>query len=153
VTYSPGNFDREHGYLQWGGALPGGEEWSCGLRFASTEGFDIPGGGVADWDYEALLDFFVPLVSDFHHDALMGISSRANLEFLKFNRIDLSGHYSAPVTHQRIVGPLGGGLSSGHPANQVALAVTLTTAVTPGVQRTRDGSTCRCRASLRPPTG
>jgi hypothetical protein len=132
VTYSPGNFDREHGYLQWGGSLPGGEEWSCGLRFAATEGITVPIGVVADWDYEAMLDMFVPIVSDFHHDSLMGISSRANLEFLKFNRIDVTGHYSESITHQRVVGPLGGGLSSGHPANQVALVVTLTTAVTRG---------------------
>lgn len=132
MTYSAGNFDRKHGYLQWGGSLPGGEEWSCGLRFAVTEGVDLELGGQADWDYEAMLDRFVPIVSDFHHDSLMGISSRANLEFLKFNRINVDGHYAESITHQRVVGPLGGGLSTGHPANQVALVVTLTTAVTRG---------------------
>lgn len=132
MTYSPGNFDRKHGYLQWGGSLPGGEEWSCGLRFAETEGIDLGLGGAADWDYEALLDRFVPIVSDFHHDALMGVSSRANLEFLKFNRINVDGHYAEELTHQRVFGGVGGGLSSGHPTNQVALAVTLTTAVTRG---------------------
>jgi hypothetical protein len=132
VTYSPGNFDRKHGYLQWGGSLPGGEEWSCGLRFAVTEDPISIGVGEADWDYEALLDRFVPIVSDFHHDSLMGISSRANLEFLKFNRINVDGHYAEAITHQRVVGPLGGGLSTGHPANQVALVITLTTAVARG---------------------
>ena len=132
MSYSPGNFDRSHGYLQWGGLLPGGEQWTCGLRVAATEGIGLGGDQTDDYNMTDLLDHYSTIIQDFHHDAVMKLSQRATLEFVKFNKIKVDGHYKDLTTNEAIVGPIQGGSSTNHPANQVALVVTLTTAVTRG---------------------
>jgi hypothetical protein len=119
MTYSPGPFLTASLYLQWGGILPGGEQFSCGLRIAPTTGTAI--------EYtDANLTACAAAVATWHANA--SISPRALLTFTKLNAIDGSGHYSESVTHEHFHASVpGGGTDGNTQANQVALAVSTTT--------------------------
>lgn len=133
MAYAPGPFSHEHGYLQWGGTLPGGEIWSCGLRMAALGSiiggtFPLNGG-----DIETYLDKYVIDIKAFHQRATTAIGPRALLNFVKLNKIGLDGHYVDSDTHVRFFANVaGGGVTSNVHPNQVALAVSLTTDVDRG---------------------
>jgi hypothetical protein len=127
VPYTPGLFDAAHLYLQWGGKLPGGDEWSCGLRLANQ------GSGDPVANAPAMLSAVAGAVQSFHSGTSTFISNYCLLSFVKLNGISTSGTYIEPVTHEAVIGDLAGtgGTSTVHP-NQVALAISLTTGVSRG---------------------
>lgn len=129
MPYVAGNFDQPHIYLQWGGSLPGGEQWSNGMRITQ------PGQNGAAISYatsQAYLTNAVLSLAAFHSSADTYVSSRAILEFAKANVIGLDGKYVYPLTNESVFTPVPGA-GPNHPANQVALAVSLTTGVNRGV--------------------
>jgi hypothetical protein len=142
MPYTPGPYLKNHGYLQWGGSLPGGEIWSCGMRFGSFGG-DLPGiegadnwfdgGDPGNYAEDTLLPHYETCVKDFHSRPASQISNRCQLQFVKFNLIGIDGNYMLANTFGRYFANLAGG--SGyltHPGNQVCLAVTLTTSIQRG---------------------
>lgn len=134
MSYQAGPFSHEHGYLQWGGVLPGAEIWSCGLRLGAL---DNSIGGAFDYEgaqVDTLLDYYVTKITAFHQRAVSMISNRAKLDFVKLNKIGVDGHYADQGnSHVRFLNPKidGGGVGNA-PPNQVALALTLTTDVQRG---------------------
>lgn len=127
MTYTPGPFNGPHFYLQWGGSLPGGEIFSNGLRMAP-----IAGAGAPVFD-QAILNGAVAAISAYHARQTTWISPRCLLQFVKLNVIGVDGKYTEAVTHETVVANIpGGGNVDNTPANQVALAVSLTTAVSRG---------------------
>lgn len=132
MAYVAGPFDRIHGLIQFGGGLPGGESWSCGIRVANTEG--AFGGPDTDaWDMENLLAHYVTCIASWFISGDSMISSAAKLEHVKFNRIGLNGRYHDQDSHETVFTPIqGSNAGSAKFPNQVALAITLTTAVNRG---------------------
>lgn len=130
-----GNYDTAHVLLVWGGKLPGGETWSCGLRMA--EQTHIPGSTtvppqfeVRDWLNGSLKD----AVRIYHQAAGTQISSSALLSFAKAARINLDGSYMDQSTDEYVFPDIPGGAAGSRPQppQQVALAVSLTTGYTRG---------------------
>lgn len=122
MAYQAGPFLNSHLYLQWGGTLPGGEIWSCGLRMARIN------NGWADRDPEGMLNGVAGAVEAFHSSPGTLISPRAVLTHTKLNTIGVDGHYALPETFEFLHANLmGGGPVQQTPANQVALAVSLLT--------------------------
>jgi hypothetical protein len=127
MSYTAGNFDSEHLYLQWGGTLPGSEEWSCGVRIAST----TPGAFVG-WS-SGMETAMAAALATFHASADAQIAPSAVLTFMKLNDIGVDGRYLQPITHEHIFANIaGGGTAAKTPPNQVACAVSLLTAVSRG---------------------
>lgn len=125
--YTPGPFNGPHLYLQWGGSLPGGEIYSNGLRMAP-----VAGAGAPVFD-QAMLNGAVAAISAYHARQTSWISPRCLLQFVKLNAITVAGKYAEAVTHETVVANIpGGGNVDNTPANQVALAVSLTTDVSRG---------------------
>jgi hypothetical protein len=121
MVYVAGNFDQAHHYVQWGGSLPGGDEWSCGLRMY------VP-TGITPINDPTVLAGVSAAVSAFHTAAGTQISPGAKLTFAKMNLVGVDGHYVDLTTHETVFASLaGGGSGSNTPPNQVALAVTLET--------------------------
>jgi hypothetical protein len=135
VSYTPGPFDIEHLYLQWGGKLPGGEQWSCGIRIAE-QGVHVPGAtyvppesDVDDWLNGAVKD----AVAAYHTRAITAINPLAKLSFCKLNAIGTDGHYVWPLTHEHVFADLaGGGDAFNTTINQASVAVSLTTGFSRG---------------------
>jgi hypothetical protein len=119
-------FDATHLYLQWGGKLPGGEQWSNGLRFASTDG-----SVVTPTDQNAMIGACVTALTAFHSGASFSHAG-AKLSFVKLNAIDVDGTYAIDTTTQTVVADVGGGFSVPVYPNQVAIAVTLETGFSRG---------------------
>jgi len=136
VAYTPGPFGLTHGLIQWGGSLPGNETWSCSIRVIPRQ--ELPVGtfdGTAEadnWVMDELIDHYVLAIKAYHNNPLVPISSRCNLQFVKFNRINMDGRYRDAVTNERTFADWPGYITTGHPANQVAWAVTLATEVKRG---------------------
>jgi len=125
MTYVAGPFNGAHLYCQWGGTLPGGEEWSNGIRFAPTPGFTAV--------YESAMHTAVSTaIEAFHSRGNTLISSRAILTFVKLNLINPDGHYAEAVTHEHVSANIAGGSTVSTPPNQVCLAISLTTGVSRG---------------------
>jgi hypothetical protein len=121
MAYVQGPFDAGHIYVQWGGNLPGGEEFSCGVRMAWTT------AGTSN-DPIAMLPGISAAISAFHSDANSQISPRALLTFVKANFIGPDGHYASQTTHEQALASVpGGGNVAMTTANQVAMVVSLTT--------------------------
>lgn len=125
-------YDREHGVLVWGGTLPGGEIWTNSLRMAETEETVLT-NDTAGWDVEALLDHYTTVINTHHANSSAYISTRAKLTFVKFNRVNVSGHYIDEMTHLREFAPVAGGASDVHYPNQICIVITLTTAASRGL--------------------
>ena len=125
-------YDREHGILVWGGTLPGGEIWSNSLRMAETEAL-IPANDAAGWDVQDLLDHYKTVIQAHHANSAAQISPRAKLTYVKFNRVDINGHYIDPTTFESLFAPVSGGGASWACPNQISLVVTLTTAISRGL--------------------
>jgi len=126
MPYSAGPFDSPHWYLQWGGKLPGNEQWSCGLRMAHVGEID------ADND-PAMLAAASAAVRAYHVNGAAFISQAAKLSFVKLNLVGVDGHYVEDTTFEVVHADVpGGGPGSTPYPNQVALAVTLTTGFSRG---------------------
>jgi len=126
MAYEAGPFDAAHWYLQWGGKLPGNEEWSCGIRMAAAE-------GVTPTNDPAMLTGCKNAVQTYHMAASTFIAAPAKLSFVKLNLIDTDGHYVADTTSEIVVADIAGGGPATTPyPNQVAMAVSLTTGFSRG---------------------
>lgn len=127
MAYQPGPFDSAHYYLQWGGKLPGNEQWSCGLRMASV------GGGTPIND-PGMMPTLVTAVTEYHQRAETNISGAAKLSFVKFNVIGTNGLYVDQSTQETVVADIGGVGTNAIPPypNQVTWAVSLTTGFSRG---------------------
>lgn len=127
-------YDKRHVLAVWGGTLPGGEIWSCGLRLASTgSGASAPVPTQPDliaWLEGSAKD----AVAKFHSAATTHLGMGAKLTYLKMNVIGLDGRYEEEgETHEYVwsTPPFGNSNSFVHPT-QVALVVSLTTDFTRG---------------------
>lgn len=127
MPYTPGPFDSSHLYLQWGGSLPGLEEFSCGVRLASTD------GASTSLDPAGMLAGATAAVKAMHQSSVLAISGLANLQFVKLNYINPDGHYAEGTTFQSLFPDWQGGQNLPAPPNQVAWAVSLTTGVSRGL--------------------
>lgn len=122
-----GNFDSPHLYVQWGGKLPGGEQWSCGFRMRKKSAGAIDSGS-------GLLVGVAAALAEYHGRAGTLINDRAKLSFVKVNAITVDGHYANDGTNQAIYGDLPGGVA-GAPRcvpNQICMVVSLTTGFSRG---------------------
>lgn len=135
VPYTPGNFNKQHVLLQWGGPLPGLEEWSCSLRFceqSSAGGLEVPPQAeVKSWLEGSVQE----AVLAYHTRSSTRIHTNAKLAYAKLNRIDVEGHYMDSTTNEVIFADISGGNSdtgSQSLPNQCALAVSLTTGFSRG---------------------
>lgn len=126
MPYTPGDFDSVHLYLQWGGKLPGNEQWSCGLRLAGP-------AGTAVADAITLIDDYKGAVQAYHTDNSTGIGTAAKLSFVKLNAIGVDGNYISEATNEIVLADIagGGGAAAPYP-NQVAMVVSLTTGFSRG---------------------
>jgi hypothetical protein len=125
MEYQVGPYDTAHVYIQWGGKLPGGEQWSCGVRMFGP-GADAAAAGVS------LLGGVSAAISAFHVRAGSKISSLAKLSFVKCNGVGTDGKYINEGTNQAIYADLpGAGVSTVYP-NQLALGVTWETGFSRG---------------------
>jgi hypothetical protein len=122
-----GDFDSEHIYVQWGGKLPGGEQWSCGLRLASTTPTQPVDPDVVNGT--GLQTSIKNAIVAFHQSDKTNLGTGAKLSFVKTNVIDVTGHYKDPgATNEIVLADLpGAGTSPQVFPNQVALVVTFTT--------------------------
>lgn len=132
-TPQQGPFDIEHVLLQWGGKLPGGEQWSCSLRLAeqsSAGGAQVPPNAEVDaWLHGALKD----AVLAYHTRADTCIHTASKLSFVKANRINVEGHYMDPGTNEHVFADIsGGGGSFIQLPNQCTVCVSLTTGFSRG---------------------
>lgn len=128
MSYVPGPFDGEHLYVQWGGNLPGGDVFSCGIRL----GNQVANTGLNDIT-DAVANAFGAVCGDFHGRAGTLISGNAVMTYAKANVVTVEGKYKYPLTHEFIpTGIPGGGGFTGTPPNQIALAVSTLTAVSRG---------------------
>lgn len=132
MPYTPGPFNQNHLYLQFGGKLPGNEDWSCGIRLAGT------GVGVTEAMSDAILagmdvgafleTHAAPKVLAYFTDGNLSLSASALLTFAKLNLILRTGHYDSLNSHEHVFANVNGaGGANNRPPNQVALAVSLTT--------------------------
>lgn len=128
MPYTAGPYDSAHLYLQWGGKLPGGEQWSCGLRLRKK----TAGAAVAA-DAAGLLVGAAAAVVAYHQSANINISANAKLSSVKLNTIGTDGHYMDSSTNEAIYSDLpGAGSATPVYPNQVALAVSLLTGFSRG---------------------
>lgn len=126
MSYTPGPFDSGHIYVQWGGKLPGAEQWSCGLRLYGPSATAIA-------DAASLADDMVGPITAYHTSTTAYIAGAAKLSFVKTNAIGTDGHYMSSLTNEQVVADVAGGGAAipPHP-NQVALAISLTTGFSRG---------------------
>lgn len=135
MPYVAGPFDIPHLLMQWGGKLPGGETWSCSLRFA--EGTHLPGVGPVVVD-ESFIDSWLhgsmkDRVAAYHAATGTCINPLAKLSFVKLNAIKTDGHYQYDVTHEHVFADVaGGGDAFNTVPNQSALAISMTTGFSRG---------------------
>lgn len=125
MSYTAGPFLARHLYLQWGGKLPSGEQWSCGVRM-------IRGTGV-ERDPFSMLTAATNAVKAMHQDANLQIGAGAKLSSVKLNVILPSGHYEGDGSNVAILADLpGGGPATQKYPNQIALCVSLLTGFSRG---------------------
>jgi len=126
MAYVAGNFDQRHLYLQWGGKLPGNEQWSCGLRMVSVS------PSTAAYT-SGMHDIVRDAVTAYHSSDQVYLSPRALLSFVKLNAIGIDGQYEEETTNERVIADVpGGGVVSQTPANQICHVVSLTTGYSRG---------------------
>jgi len=129
AKYVAGPFSAEHLYLQWGGTLPGGDIFSCGLRMASAAGDAAALPDVTD----ALATAAGQIVGGFHQDPNTGVSPTCVMTYAKLNVIGKDGKYKFTNTHEYTpIGLPGSGASGLRYPNQVTLAISLMTDFTRG---------------------
>lgn len=121
-----GPFDSAHLYVQWGGKLPGNEQWSCGFRMRKKSGGAMDSGA-------GLLAGIAGAIAVYHAGSPAPISQAAKLSFVKVNAIGIDGRYSGDGTNEATYADVPGSVT-GAPAfpNQIAWAVSLTTGFSRG---------------------
>lgn len=120
-----GNFSWRHVYVQWGGELPGKEQWSCGLRIAPMLA-EAANTFTAEELAGAGLEGITTAIVNFHTRASTGIHNAAKLQFVKANFIGPDGKYESFTTNvSNLANTPGAVVGQPPPPNQVALAVTL----------------------------
>lgn len=126
MAYVPGPFDSAHLYVQWGGKLPGNEQWSCGVRMYGPSAQAVA-------DAATLVDDYAAAIQAYHTRNTSNISGAAKLSFVKTNAIGVDGHYMSNVTNEQIIADVGGGGAAipPHP-NQIALVISLVTGFSRG---------------------
>jgi hypothetical protein len=140
VAYTPGDFDRNHIGLTFGGILPGSEIWVCSVKLANAS--DGLAGDAADlilneMDLHAWMEASIaPAVQTYFQSDGTGISNQCWLTFAKLSRYGRNGKLrndqpSEVYEHVYPAGTVGHSAANPHP-NQVALAVSLTTDYTRG---------------------
>ena len=126
MVYIVGNFDSAHLYVQWGGKLPGGESWSCGLRMRKKTAGAVDSGS-------ALLTGVGAALVAFHGGDSSYISNLAKLSFVKVNAIGVDGKYAGDGTVQATYADVPGGFSGAQRyPNQVAWTISLLTGYSRG---------------------
>lgn len=128
AKYVAGPFDGEHLYVQWGGTLPGGDIFSCGIRMANQ----VKNSGLNDIT-DDVAQRFGEACGRFHLNPQSFISPAAVMTYAKANVIGIDGKYKYPLTHEYTpVGIPGGGGDLYTYPNQVTLAVSTLSAVSRG---------------------
>lgn len=140
MSYTPGDFDRNHIGLTFGGLLPQGEIWVCSLKLANDSTGLV--GDLADPILDAIVlkDYMdssvAAAVQTFFTAGATGISYSAWLTFAKLSRYGRDGKLrsSDPGEVYEHVYPSGtvGAVSNTPYPNQIALAVTMTTGFSRG---------------------
>jgi len=126
-TYQVGPFDSSHVYVQFGGKLPGNETWSCGFRMWKSD-------GSAEADGAGMSVGIAAALAAFHARAESKINAKALFSFVKCNTIGTDGRYVGDGTNEITYADIPGGTAASYwHANQVALAVSLTTGFSRGV--------------------
>lgn len=127
MPYAPGPYIGQHLYLQWGGKLPGNEQWSCGLRMSTRNS-----GPWVPEDAATMITAAKTAIQAFHVRVGTMISPKALLSFVKLNMIEPDGTYSLDTTNQQVLADIPGtGTDFGMP-NQIALAVSTETGFSRG---------------------
>lgn len=127
MAYTPGNYSESHIYVQWGGKLPGGEQWSCGIRMRNTNQAGVLTAAASG------LAGYAAAIQTYHTSSTAQIAGSATLSFVKSNAINIDGTYLSGVTNEQVVADVAGGGASVAPhPNQVALAVSLVTGFSRG---------------------
>lgn len=124
--YTPGPFSKGHYYVQFGGKLPGAEQWSCGFRmckFTGTHETDIA---------PTLLPGIVAAIDNFHINPESWIAPAAKLSFVKCNSIDVDGTYTHDTTYETVLADRAGAGSGVAPPNQIAWVASLVTGYSRG---------------------
>lgn len=134
MAYVAGPFSTPHVLIQWGGKLPGNEEWSCSIRAAQTV---HPLGSSEVPTLPALYSWLTGSIKDavlsYHQRVVTGISPAAKLSYVKANRIDINGLYMDQVTNEYLYPDYAGGGNGGAlMPNQATIAVSLTTGFSRG---------------------
>jgi hypothetical protein len=135
MVYTPGDFDRNHLQLTWGGWLPGNESWSCSIKLANAVNEAILNDTYLDGiDLQDAIDGYLKdAVLAFHTDPRTLISGACYLDFAKVALIGRQGLYPPDQNaHEHVFAHIAGGGSGAIPPNQIALAVSLTTGFTRG---------------------
>jgi hypothetical protein len=127
MAYVAGPFSDPHLLMQWGGTLPGLEQWSCSMRFKSVSGTILTPN-----DQDAMLPGVVTALKAYHARPASLIASGALLSYVKLNTIGTDGHYEIDTTSESIFADTAGGNSAAAPANQIALVVSLETGFSRG---------------------
>lgn len=137
MVYTPGDFDRNHLLLVWGGVLPGNETWSCSVKLSDGR-VGSPAVGVDaylstvdtnDW----VNGFIADAVLAYHQRVTTYCHPSVILQYCKLNLINRQGHYDAGTTSEHVFSNTpGGGLDNPRYPNQVAMVVSLTTNVSRG---------------------
>lgn len=134
MPYTPGNFSIPHVQIQWGGKLPGGEEWSCSLRCAAQVTGDViapvpPQFEIAQWTAGSLKN----AVLAFHTRPTSRIAPFVRLSFVKANRIGEDGLYMDQTTNEYVFADVpAAGLGNASLPNQCTIAVSTTTGFSRG---------------------
>lgn len=127
MPYTAGPFDTRHMYLQWGGKLPGGEQWSNGLRMVPVNTGPWPATDAA-----SLIVAAKNAISAFHTRTTSYIDPSAKLSFVKLNFLDTGGHYELDTSNTQILADVAGtGTGRGYP-NQCSMAITTETGFSRG---------------------
>jgi hypothetical protein len=124
------DFDSEHMLIQWGGKLPGNEQWSCSIRLGEQTVDPIAGHVMpSESDIQTWLDGSIQAaVLAYHSRAATHIHPQGRLSFVKANVIQVNGRYRYPVTHEHVFADVpGGGYAISPLPNQCTLCVSLTT--------------------------
>lgn len=126
MAYVAGPFDSTHVYVQFGGKLPGNETWSCGFRMWQA-------GGSTTNQAASMMPGVAAAIRAFHERPETGTHQNAKLSFVKCNALNVNGRYQIEVTNELPMPDVAGGVTSNYyQANQVALAVSLTTGYSRG---------------------
>lgn len=115
----------EHVLIRWGGKLAAEETWSCGLRLQGMAGSDDVTTAQGN------LEDFAELVRLFCTNSQSWHNGLCSLDWVKANAIGPDGKYSQAYTNLHEFSPAID-LGTGAAPSQLAVAVTLRTAVSRG---------------------